>query len=382
MGLKGITWDHPRGYQPLRAAAACWQEQSGMALQWDVRTLKEFGDLPVEKLVDLYDLIIIDHPYMGEAASKGLLLPLNEYLPAEFLAVQAAQSVGPSYESYGWEGSRYALPVDAAAQVAVLRKDLTDAGGWPPPMATQQLREAAASLPGHYHMAVPLCPTDIWCVFLTLCAQYAGGEFFTAAGIDTRAGRYALEQLQEWADFLHPDSFDMNPIQLLDRMASEDEIVYCPFSFGYTNYSRRGLAGKPLHFLDAPRRSADGVSTILGGAGIAVSSRSGNTAACMEFIRYVLDPEIQRTIYYRNGGQPGHLAAWKDEACNEDCNGFFSNTLYTLQHAYRRTGVPGFNRFQEQAADLVHAWAREGAEGASAVNKLNNLYQTICHEPL
>lgn len=382
MTIKGITWDHPRGYQPLKAVALDWGRRTGISLQWDVRTLKEFGDMPVEKMVDLYDLIIIDHPYMGEAASKALLLPLEEYLPESFFAVQAAQSVGPSYESYAWKGTHYALPVDAAAQVAVIRKDLADAIGWEPPADTAALSAAADRLPEGKFIAVPLCPTDIWCVFLTLCVQHKGGEIFTPSGIDEAAGRCALAQLQEWRAFLHPDSFRLNPIQMLDRMAAENEIVYCPFSFGYTNYSRRNAAGRRLVFMDAPRRSGDGMSTLLGGAGIAVSSRSVNRSVCMDFIQYVLDPEVQRTTYYIHGGQPGHLSAWMDAACNEDSGGFFINTLNTLQHAYRRTGVPGFNRFQEEAADLVHRWVKQGADGAVVIPQLNNLYQTICHDQI
>jgi multiple sugar transport system substrate-binding protein len=379
MKLKGITWDHPRGYQPLRAIAEKWSGGRGIALQWDVRTLKEFGDMPVEKLVDLYDLIIIDHPYMGEAASKALLLPLEEYLPQSFLAVQAAESVGASFESYAWEGRHYALPVDAAAQVAVVRKDLADGIRWEPPSKTEGLAASAAALPKGKFMAVPACPTDIWCVFLTLCVQHKGGEVFTKAGIDEASGRSALEQMQHWRTFLHPDSFQMNPIQMMDRMTSENDIIYSPFTFGYTNYARRAAKTR-LIFMDAPRGAKGGVSTVLGGAGIAVSSRSVNLDSCLEFIRHVLDPEIQRTDYYDHGGQPAHLSAWTDAACNTDCGGFFINTMYTLQHAYRRTGVPGFNRFQEAAADLIHKWVTHGVEGSTAMRHLNHLYQTCCYE--
>jgi multiple sugar transport system substrate-binding protein len=219
-------------------------------------------------------------------------------------------------------------------------------------------------------------------VFLTLCAQRSDGNFFSEAGVHAETGAWALEQLQEWSSFLHRDSFDMNPVRMLERMASEDEIVYCPFTFGYTNYARRDSPGRRLHCTDAPRCRPDGISSLLGGAGIAVSVLTKHREACMDFIRYILDPEVQRTVYYNNGGQPAHLGAWKDEKCNEDCGGFFSDTLYTLQHAYRRPGVPGFNRFQEQAADLVHRWVREGARRASAMQQLNHLYYNICHGEL
>jgi len=41
---------------------------------WDIRSLKDFGDKPIEELIDEYDLITIDHPYMGQADKHGLLL--------------------------------------------------------------------------------------------------------------------------------------------------------------------------------------------------------------------------------------------------------------------------------------------------------------------
>jgi len=50
-------------------------------VQWDIRTLKEFGDYPIEKLIGQYDLIVIDHPYTGSAAANKLLLPLDDHLP-------------------------------------------------------------------------------------------------------------------------------------------------------------------------------------------------------------------------------------------------------------------------------------------------------------
>mgnify|MGYP001547748476 FL=1 len=90
--LKGITWDHPRGYEPLRAVAKIWQEKTGVEVAWDVRTLKEFGDCPIEKLITDYDFILIDHPYMGEAASNKLLIPVDTFLDKSFMDFQESQS--------------------------------------------------------------------------------------------------------------------------------------------------------------------------------------------------------------------------------------------------------------------------------------------------
>lgn len=43
--LKGIAWDHPRGYEPLRATSEVFsKKRPEVSIQWDIRSLKEFGD--------------------------------------------------------------------------------------------------------------------------------------------------------------------------------------------------------------------------------------------------------------------------------------------------------------------------------------------------
>jgi len=380
--LKGISWDHPRGYQPLRAAAELWKERTGVTIDWDVRTLQQFGDLPVEKLIELYDFIIIDHPYMAEAATQNLLIPLNRYLPKEFMDIQERESVGPSYKSYEYEDNMYALPVDAAAQVAACRKDVIEQIGWNIPATTVGIKEASAQLPAKYCMGVPLCPTDIWCVFLSLCAQYSNGAFFSDSGVNIDSGCWALEQIRDWRSFMHKASFEMNPIQMLTHMASNDEIIYCPFTFGYTNYSRKNWLASTVHFIDVPRYENSATTSLLGGAGIAVSQRTNHLHECLDFITYILTPQVQKTVYFQNGGQPALLTAWKDEECNAASEEFFSNTMFTLQHTYVRPKLPKFNVFQENAANQIHASALRQSSLVTDINTLNNLFRKLCHEKL
>ena len=237
--LRGITWDHPRGYEPLRAVARTWEENANIKVTWDVRTLKEFGDYPIERLINDYDFIIIDHPYMGEAASNKLLIPLDTFLDKSFIDFQESQSVGPSFYSYNFDGHWWALPIDAAAQVAAYRKDIVDSLGWKLPIDLMEIHKAASQLPAKYKIGVPLCATDIWCVFLSLCSKYTEEEAFNKDGVDVKAGEWAIEQIRSWMPHLYKDSFKMNPIQMLDLMSSTDEVIYIPFSFGYTNYSRK-----------------------------------------------------------------------------------------------------------------------------------------------
>jgi multiple sugar transport system substrate-binding protein len=375
--LKGITWNHPRGYQPLRAASALWKKESGVDLEWDIRTLKEFGDYPIEKLTGLYDLLIIDHPYTGSAAANKLLLPLDDRLPAPFIETQRQQSIGGGFGSYRYNDVCWALPIDAAAQVSACRKDLATKMNWTLPAAITGLKDAAAALPQNVFIGVPLCATDIWCVFLSLCAMYSKGNFFAEDGIDPVTGEWALEQIRSWKDFLHQSSFSMNPVQMLDRMSTADDIVYVPLTFGYSNYARRGRKEKLIHFCDPPVQHAGLPTSLMGGAGLAISSKTKQPAECLTFMQYILSEEIQRGLYYREQGQPAHLAAWLDPDNNRDCSGFFSDTLQTMRNAYVRPRVKSFNRFQEAAADYIHELVTGKDPLVRPLAKLNTMYKTI-----
>src|SRR5919197_926223 len=99
--LIGITWNHTRGFLPLVATAQRFAEiHTGVEIVWQKRSLQAFGDQPLEQLAPQFDLLVIDHPFVGYAAANPVILALDDYLPAEFLADQAANSVGKSYESY------------------------------------------------------------------------------------------------------------------------------------------------------------------------------------------------------------------------------------------------------------------------------------------
>ena len=75
--LKGLTWDHPRGYAPLVGGVSVYQQWNpNVNIHWDRRTLREFGEAPIEQYLDRYDLLIVDHPFVGFAAAHNVLVDL------------------------------------------------------------------------------------------------------------------------------------------------------------------------------------------------------------------------------------------------------------------------------------------------------------------
>lgn len=75
--LKGMTWNHPRGYDPMVACSQSWQEKTGVEIRWEKRSLQDFEAFPVETLARNYDLIVIDHPHVGQITGENCLLPLD-----------------------------------------------------------------------------------------------------------------------------------------------------------------------------------------------------------------------------------------------------------------------------------------------------------------
>src|SRR3954447_21127990 len=123
--LRGITWEHSRGFDPKVATAREYERtHPGVRIVWEHRSLQEFANGPVDNLAARYDLLVVDHPHMGAVARSGDLLALDTVGRDEELKRLCAESLGPCYSTYEYDGHLWALPIDAAAQVASYRPDL------------------------------------------------------------------------------------------------------------------------------------------------------------------------------------------------------------------------------------------------------------------
>lgn len=367
--LSGITWDHARGYDPMIATGAAFhREHPQVEIVWEKRVLQEFAYEPLDRLAARFDLLIMDHPWLGGAVKHNCLLPLDAYLDADYLEDQAANSVGPSYASYSWQGRQYALAVDTATPVAAWRPDQLAA----PPATWEELLDLARE----GRVALPAMPVDCMMHFYMLCCAL-GREPFPdeETVIDARIGAEALETLRELAGWCKPEMFGLNPFQVYERMLASGPEVYCPFGYGYSNYARPRLGGPVLRFGEMVT-SKDGklLRTTLGGTGLAVSTRCREIDAAMEYVRYVASGPCQRGLYVESGGQPGHRSAWLDGGVNARCGDFFRATLPALDRAWLRPRYAGHLAFQDQAGDLVHAFMREGGDPKRTLGRMREIY--------
>lgn len=373
--LAGITWGHPRGLAPMQATALEFErDHPNIRISWTTRSLQAFGEQSIVQLAESFDLLVIDHPFAGMAARSGCLLPLDEYLPASFLTDQEAQSVGPSHHSYGYLEHQWALAIDAAAQVSAYRPDLLAQRDLVAPRSWDEVFTLASKVP----IAIPLDPTGSICSFLTLCANL--GE---PAGrqddylVSHATARKALDILRGLIEIAHPASLDTFPPLILDLMSTSDEIAYCPLLFGYSNYARPGFAPQLCRFTNIPTPSKDMPprGAILGGAGLAISSRCRAIDEACQYAQFVAAPNCQRTTYVTSGGQPGNRVAWTDPQVNAATSNFFLDTLDTLDQAYLRPRYDGFVFFHDMAGLVINDYLRHKRSVGATLERLEILYR-------
>jgi multiple sugar transport system substrate-binding protein len=147
-----------------------------------------------------------------------------------------------------------------------------------------------------------------------------------------------------------------------------------PLIFSYSNYARDGFAPHLVRFTGIPSTREEPTGSVLGGVGLAVSSRSRHKREAVDFATYVASREYQLGLYFDSGGQPGYRAAWTDPRINELSHGFFEGTLETLNLAYVRPRRLGYIRFQERASEIVHEFLRKGGDSEKVILTLNRLY--------
>jgi multiple sugar transport system substrate-binding protein len=348
--LRGITWEHPRGYDCQVAAAAEYERRTGVRVEWELRSLQLFADAPLEELTARYDLLVIDHPHVPLAAEDGLLAALDGAGHDEELAALAADSVGPSHATYAHAGHQYGLATDTAAQVAVHRPDLLPVA----PVSWDEVLELA----GEGRVVWPAKPIDAWSSLCTIAANH-GTAVGSRPGVFLSAEDAApvLDLLHRLADRVPAWCLSANPIQVAEALAGENDEAwaYAPLLYGYSNYSRAGFRPHRLRYVDMPAGPRGVAGSQLGGAGIAVSSRATDLAAARAYALWVASPEIQSGLYYDAGGQPGYGASWDDDRLNADSLDFFRGTRRTIEESWVRPRTAGLIELQ----DTVSPWVTE-----------------------
>ena len=368
--LKGMTWDHSRGYDPMIATSKVFAEQHNneISIEWDKRSLQAFADRPIEQMVEDYDLMVIDYPHVGEVSAKGLLQSFNIEKYSRELELLQKQSVGLSHESYNIDGQQWALALDAATQVSCYRNDLITLlpKSWDDLFQLSKNKKVIWPLkPVHAISSFYSIHNNITQEFEPSNKNFVQKDF----GIKT------LQMMKQISQHLPIECFVMDPINTAEILSKTNDFFYSPYTYGFSNYSRNDYQKNLLTYGNVIDLSGKGpCGTHLGGTGIAISNKSKNKDLALEYSYWIAGSECQQTTFYTSGGQPGNSDAWENDKINSETNNFFKNTRLTLDHAWVRPRHNGYMKFQDESGNIINEYLQSNVNEVKVIEKLKLMY--------
>lgn len=370
---RGLTWNHPRGFRALDESARRWSTKS-LQVNWDRQSLEQFESRPITEICSRYDLVVLDHPHVGEAAAAGCLLPLEDWCGPEEIDGLREDAIGNVWQSYFYQGKHWALPLDAATQVLAYRADLIPQEypltSWSDVSSLSQKTTVVLSLAGPHALLT----------FFSICAAFGEPPFSRDVNliVSRKTGEKVLELMSNLFARGGAGARPMNPVEILEEMATSDSIVLCPLVYGYVNYAAvQGAARKPVIFRNAPRMEDIGIpGSTLGGTGIAVSSRAQLAPELKSYLLWLVNKDTQRTFIPNWDGQPSSRYAWLDREINERWGGFYLNTAETVERALVRPRFPGYIAFQAEASAVLRAGLQERLPASRLLNRLLQSFES------
>ncbi|ASJ76286.1 ABC transporter substrate-binding protein [Granulosicoccus antarcticus] len=349
----GLTWDHPRGYDALAQSAE--RVNHGLTtplIHWNKQPLEGFESAPIAELAAANDLLVLDHPHLGEAVASGCLIPLDELYSVEQIQSWSSHCVGNSLNSYQMDGKTWALPLDVATQVIARRADRISEA----PQNWASIEALSRDLPVALSLAGPHAILNVMSIAAASGALPGGVHF-----LPDDALRQGLELMQRLYDRRPAGSETLNPIALLDSMSHCDDIALVPLIFGYVTYSIPDRYPHHVAFSDSvlmPSAETKAGSNsrfhgVLGGTGIGFSTRSIPSAALLSHIADLLSPACQQELFPEFGGQPSLRSAWQNENVNRSMGNFYLDCLASAEAPLLRPRFDGYIAFQSAAAQTV-----------------------------
>lgn len=351
---RGLTWDHPRGFNALDAAAKATPE---LGLSWDKHSLEGFETHPIAELCERYDLVVLDHPHVGEAVAGDCLRPLEDIFTPEEIAGWERDCIGPSLKSYQFAGKHWALPLDAATQVMASKNGDNIPQTWDEVLAFDGA------------VALSLAGPHATLSFQSICAALGERPAMKDPDlfISEAVGLTALDIMQRLTDTSPLSVREKNPIGILQHMVDHEDVALCPLIYGYVNYAN------DLTFANAPC-SAGGIGSTLGGTGIGISKRCEITPALLDHLRWLISPQTQIGFIPVHDGQPSLRTAWQDAVVNARWGDFYRNTYQSLEAAYVRPRHHGAIAFQTAASEAIRDTLYTRLSHDQLLTQLQTLY--------
>lgn len=343
--LRGITWSHQRGFDPLVATARAYHQlHPDVVIEWEQLGFEELYHRPRRDFssgAGEIDLLMYDHPWTGEYAVNNWLYALDEFLTPEQRADLEEDADPASLACYVYGGKLWALPVDAACLILVYRPDLLEAddsaelADWD---SVLRLARRIHRPPERYAFGDQY-NSFVW--LLGIAAALGDRPYSEPGrGMDREAGRRALELMRQVHDMSIPQA-ELRGRRVYEFMLEDDRVAMA-HPFAYITYY--GIeAPRKLGAADIPAMSETRQRTsFLGGMGLGISRLTRHPQIAWDYAWFVMSRQVQKGTYVENNGQPGRVSALTSGYAVDRRDGFGPILARALDGCYIRPTWPGW----------------------------------------
>ena len=302
-------------------------ELLGGSLQIERRPLDELRIAALanaEREESDFDIIACDLPWIGEFATRRVLLPLDEMVAGRRYNFADFFPAGWKAAQYG--GQQYGIPMQTTPELLFVRKDLLSAAGLPSPRTSRQVVEAARRLHApakglsgiawNGARGTPIAHTFVQILgafgrpMLNIRAIPGGYATDALTGdemrptLDTLEGRQTAEYLLELLPYSAPDVLEMDWHRRVDAYRTGRVAMAYEWSVraGRFELDAKSPARGRTEYLPHPRGPrGQSVSTIGGFVlGIPRNLRAQRIDLAWRSIEFLTSPEVIK-LYVQNG---------------------------------------------------------------------------------
>lgn len=374
--LRGLAWDHPRATVPFSGELKRAGSNKSIVVHWSVRSLHEFEMGDLDRWGDDFDVVMIDHPTIGQAIKDGGLLSIDEVLGDEAICRLRASILSKAFECYSYEGSQWAIPIDVSAHVGAYCPQTITAQNLPVTWSdVLSLGRDGVSI------AVPLKGSH---AFLSLQAiGRAQGALSDDRNVDemqrwilSEESVPAIETLVQLSKMRKFVGLGMDPIGVYELLA-RGEVTFSPLIFGYVTYAWRRWSKLPYEvaYCSAPKWTDSGrFGSILGGVGLAVTRNCSSKENVAELLHLLTDLDVEGWCIGARGGQPASVKWWDNPHPVESVRSFYQNTRATVEDAWIRPIGVGYPKLQFVVGSLIEQCLVAGQSSLEIADRVRHVW--------
>jgi multiple sugar transport system substrate-binding protein len=284
------------------------------------------GDALVQKLATAVqsrtapDIAWIHADFLDQLVGASALLPLDSIIRSNngMTPEEVADILPPLLDAGKYQGTQYALPMEATSLALIYNRELFRAAGLDPdhpPANWDELRSYAGKLTvdhngdgitDQYGFYVPVFPAsgdlNIWMVLQWLPFLWqAGGREVTPDGRLCLNSDAAVEALSLWKQIYHGEEFSRFGIAHDIGFASGKLAMVMDGPWNLPRY--RAMSSVDWRVAPLPAGPAKR-ATYVAGELLAIFRQSEHSDAAWTFVKWILEPRVQAQFSMRSGYLP------------------------------------------------------------------------------